>query len=110
MKLFSISLAILFGFTATAFAEPPDVKVSHGGGQRIKFVTFTHRKQQTGEVVERKLPLTNGTFKAAQRSRGTPSGLESEQCIVNASFELQDGSVVQLANLDICGLDELLIE
>jgi hypothetical protein len=109
-KLFIFAVAVS-ALSAFAVAEPDKVKVSHGSGKSVKFVTFTYLDESTGDVIEKKLPLNNGTMNRGRHKRkGETLQPDETQCLVNAVFELQDGTTLNQPNLDICGLDELLIE
>jgi hypothetical protein len=105
--IFAVAVSALSSF---AQAEPDKVKVSHGSGKSVKFVTFTYLDETTGDVIEKKLPLNNGTMNRGKHARGKKLQPDETQCLVNAVFELQDGTIVNHPNLDVCGLDELLLE
>jgi hypothetical protein len=110
MKIIPIVAAVLFGLSTTALAEPGKSKISHGSGKKIKSVLFSHRDNQSGQQIEKRVMTTDGTFVNPERVRGLTGIASSEGCIVKATVELQDGSTVEIQNVDICGLDELLVE
>jgi hypothetical protein len=110
MKLIPILAAILIGLSTAVSAQPGKIKISHGGGKKIKSILLSNRDSQTGERKEKRILVSDGTFDSVERKKGDTGIASSEECQVQAVFELQDGSTVELQNLDICGLDELVIE
>lgn len=108
-KFFCFALAstiMLLGSHAIGKPKGFDIKSEKG----VKFVTFQFVNEKTGELVEKRLPVTKGTLNAANKSAGIPAELGEKQCLVNLIVEQGDGSIVTAEQIDICSASEILIE
>jgi hypothetical protein len=114
----AITLALcLIALTAHAGAESRKARNFDMMSARspVKFIYYTFLDQKTGEMVEKKLQAKklgkdrkSGGGKVDEAD--VPMELAADQCIVQARFELKDGTIVEQPNFDICSTDELLIE
>ncbi len=116
MRFITLALVIIASISsADATPRKPKNFDMMSARSPVKFIYYTFMDQKSGELVEKKLLAKKvgkdrkfGTGKVDEAD--IPTELADDQCIVNVRFELQDGSIVEQANFDVCSTDEILIE
>jgi hypothetical protein len=92
-----------------AGARPIEFRLKDDKDKDPKFVTYRFLNRNSGELEEVRVPFKK---LAADKKHASelPAALAPDQCLVDVIIETKDKELIERPQLDICTLDELILE